>query len=295
MKKVNKEFEKIEQLYNQAIELSKIGLIEASLMYCRKIIEGILLVIQNNEIRIDIEKEFVSTKYLRLIENHIKLKYNIPDTEIFFNRLKYLQSLGNSAAHFVVKEHDINISNNEIIELLNFIFNWFKKFITSYHNKKENKDLYFDNNNNALPFCIKNLEIDNYQSLKKIEINDIPVDSRFIVLTGENGEGKTSILQAIAIGIYGDYDENSNMVLSDKPNVNITLEAKFNNQIIFNEYKGFRNQFSNIETNRNLIAYGASRLQLQSSESQDVRNSRQYFYFIYFYLFKLTSFIEKNN
>jgi len=275
MKKINQEIEKIEALYNQAIELTKNGLIDASLMYCRKIIEGIFIVIQDKEKIIDI-KIPLSNRTIYTFEKHIKAKYpTIPDTETFFERLELLQELGNRAVQFVINEPEINISKNDILTLLTFIFEWFTKFITTYHKKKESKDVFFDNNNIALPFCIKYLKVENYQTLKKLELNEIPVDTRFVVFTGDNGEGKTSILQSIAIGMYGDYDENSNLILCDKPNVNITIEAKNKKQTIFNEYKGFRNQFSNIEINRNVIAYGASRLQLQSSESQDLINSRQ--------------------
>lgn len=275
MKKINREIEKIEALYNQAIELTKSGLIDASLMYCRKIIEGIFIVLNDKE-KLNDEKILISNKTIYSIEKHIKVKYPmIPGVDLFFDRLKSLQEWGTKAVHFVINEQEIKISQNDILNFLTYIFEWFTKFITIYHTKKESKDVFFNRSNVALPFCIKYLEIENYQTLKKVELTEIPVDSRFVVLTGDNGEGKTSILQSIAIGMYGDYDENSNLTLCDKPNVNITIEVKNNKDTIFNEYKGFRNQFSNIETNRNLIAYGASRLQLQSSESQDLINSRQ--------------------
>ncbi len=274
MRKVIKELEKIEQLRNEAIELLHSGLIDASLMYCRKIVEGISFIIQSSE-KIDTTKRNSQLTNVRTLEKHIVIKYRFPNTEEFFDRLRFLQDLGNRAAHFTVDDQDIRIHPKEIEELLKFVFDWFKDFIINHQTVRKTKDLYFDKNNVARPFCIKHIEIENYQTLKKVELTEIPIDSRFIVLTGDNGEGKTSILQAIAIGMYGDYDENSNFILSDNPKVNITIEAKHKSQTIFNEYKGFRNQFTNIEKNFNLVAYGASRLQLQSNESQDIRHTRQ--------------------
>lgn len=277
MAKNNLDIEKIESLFNETIKLTEQGLTVPALMYCRKIIEGILFVIQNKEniaVSSTIARNSTNFSFLQT-EKHIKQKYKTKHIEKFFDYLNQLRILGNKAAHFDFNDSEIDISNNELKELLTFTFRWFKEFIATSHKDKKREDLFWDKSNNALPFCLKYIEIENYQSLKKVEINDIPVDSKFIVLTGDNGEGKTSILQAIAIGMYGDYDEFSNLVLCDKPDVNISIEAKYNNQTIFNEYKGFRNQFSSIEQNRNLIAYGASRLQLQSSESQDNRNLRQ--------------------
>lgn len=274
MRKVIKELEKIEQLRNEAIELLHGGLIDASLMYCRKIVEGISFVIQGIE-KIDTTKRNLPLINVQTLEKHIAVKYRFPNTEEFFEKLKILQDLGNRAAHFTVDEQDIRIHPQEIEGLLKFVFDWFKDFIINHQTLRKTKDLYFNKKNTALPFCIKHIEIENYQILRKVELTEIPIDSKFIVLTGDNGEGKTSILQGIAIGMYGDYDENSNFILSDNPKVNITVEAKYKRQTIFNEYKGFRNQFTNIERNFNLVAYGASRLQLQSSESQDIRHTRQ--------------------
>lgn len=271
MKKIEKEFNKVEKLYNETLDLLDKGLIDASLMYCRKIVEGIFLIIQNNE-KIRITK---NEKIERVIENHIKEKYNFLDTVTFFDNAIYLYNKGTRSTQFNISESDILMTSDEVKKLLDFVFLWFKDYVFDSQIKEETKDLYFNEKNNALPFCIKNIEVENYQSLKKIELKEIPVDSQFIVLTGNNGEGKTSILQTITIGIFGDYDDKANLVLSDKQGVVIIIEGKNKYETFFNEYKGFRNQYSNVEKNNNLIAYGASRLQLQSAESQDLRKQRQ--------------------
>jgi len=52
---------------------------------------------------------------------------------------------------------------------------------------------------NILPsFPIKSLKIENYKGIKSIELDNLPSNANWIFLTGENGYGKTTILQAIA-------------------------------------------------------------------------------------------------
>ena len=57
-----------------------------------------------------------------------------------------------------------------------------------------------------LPYTLKQVQIENFQCIIKTEITEIPIDSPWIFITGENGDGKTSLLQAIAIGLHGTKD-----------------------------------------------------------------------------------------
>ena len=53
--------------------------------------------------------------------------------------------------------------------------------------------------------CIlKYLSVKNYQGIQSLTLNNLPNDTQWIFLTGENGYGKTSILRAIAKGLLGD-------------------------------------------------------------------------------------------
>ncbi|MEK8015271.1 MAG: hypothetical protein VSS75_000280, partial [Candidatus Parabeggiatoa sp.] len=70
------------------------------------------------------------------------------------------------------------------------------------------EDVFFDSTHQTtLPCAIKQIDIKNYQGIIKTRIRGIPVDTQWIFLTGENSFGKTSILQAIVIGLFGKQDQ----------------------------------------------------------------------------------------
>lgn len=53
----------------------------------------------------------------------------------------------------------------------------------------------------SLPYALRYFQIHQFQCIKNIEA-ELPSDAQFIVFTGENGDGKTSILQGLAMGFY---------------------------------------------------------------------------------------------
>ncbi len=276
-----KDIEEIHTLYERANRLTEYEPIEFLLLYCRKITEGMLIVIGRET---DLNKRFFpsSPSTLRELHSFIIENYAIQGTNKFFEILMDFTHLGAQAAHF--RGDKINTQERrKIKKSLKSIMEWFNLFINDYSkwrktkndDNKNNEDVFFDEKNNPLPVCLKHLRVENYQSIKQIEITNIPVDSQFIVLTGDNGEGKTAILQAIAIGMIGNIDEQSGLVLCKKKGVNIWVGIKSESQTIYYEYDDFAHLFLKIEKNKNFIAYGASRLQLQSEESQDLKSLRQ--------------------
>lgn len=52
-----------------------------------------------------------------------------------------------------------------------------------------------------LPIALKAFHIQNFRGIKDTKIEDLPLDAHWIFLTGENGFGKTSVLQGIAVGL----------------------------------------------------------------------------------------------
>ncbi len=105
----------------------------------------------------------------------------------------------------------------------------------------------------VMPFAIKQLEVINYQGIKKLHISNIPVDAQWIFLTGENGIGKTSILQSIVIALFGAEDEDKKP-LDRKENIRTKIEFKDGDEnrinILHNKFKKFIN----------FVAYGPARL-----------------------------------
>lgn len=85
-------------------------------------------------------------------------------------------------------------------------------------------------------------------------------DPNWIFLTGENGYGKTSFLQAIVIGLFGDKDGST---ILKKDSAEIYLEFKNGGEYHINSID--RNHY-NCKSIENFAAYGPARLNKSSDE-----------------------------
>lgn len=107
---------------------------------------------------------------------------------------------------------------------------------------------------------MKKVDIENYQGITRTRIEVIPVDTQWIFLTGENGYGKTTFLQAIAIGLLG--HEDGDDILVNDPKIRISVEFKNNG----------RNTIQHLgipfQPMTHLAAYGSARLEIQNAQSQ---------------------------
>lgn len=121
------------------------------------------------------------------------------------------------------------------------------------------KDVFFDDSHQAsLPCAIKQIYIENYQGIIKTGITAIPVDAQWIFLTGENNFGKTSVLQAIAIGLFGKQDKKR-ILTEEACQIAIELKNQGENQITFVGIPQFTH----------FVAYGPSRLDIQHQQAQN--------------------------
>lgn len=124
--------------------------------------------------------------------------------------------------------------------------------------EKASKDEFFDidkGKKGALPCALKQVQVKNYYGIKETGISGIPVDTRWIFLTGDNGYGKTSLLQALSIGLFGSRDGDT--ILADEKN-KIAVEFHDHGENRVNNlwhptFKPFTN----------FAAYGSSRLEMQ--------------------------------
>lgn len=113
---------------------------------------------------------------------------------------------------------------------------------------------------------LKGVSINSFHGIKETKPPDLPETAPWIFLTGENGFGKTSVLQALAIGLYGNTEDpiipkNGKAVIEAVyQGENKTRTFTHINNI---RYPGF---FRPVKT---LACYGPSRLQLQSRQSQN--------------------------
>ena len=139
-------------------------------------------------------------------------------------------------------------------------------------------DKYFDldNKEEHLFYALKQIKIENFNGIKKTEIVDIPIDTRWIFLTGENGFGKTSILQAIVLGLNGTKEKNTPLI-SNENKVDETKPTKISIEI----KKDTESMINNIDSNNfvrfpHFAVYGPSRLNILKAYSDEKRTSQTY-------------------
>ena len=138
------------------------------------------------------------------------------------------------------------------------------------HIKNVSEDSFFNEENRpykVMPLCIKSIEIINFKGINHIRIDNIPVDTKWIVLTGENGFGKTSILQSIAGGFIGQ-SEDKNILIEDSSLVIVEAKASNENFINVSVDSDIREQKGRYFNSKRqyLATYGSSRLSLTNSD-----------------------------
>ncbi len=134
--------------------------------------------------------------------------------------------------------------------------------INEYRNQQKIKSIY-----------IKDFHIKNFQGIKDTQLDDFPSKPSWIFLTGENGFGKTCILKALSMGLYG--DEEDIIIPRDNESdiqVNYCCEYQSDRKIKVNNSIRQPLFFRSLQT---LAAYGPSRLEIQAQDSykQQVKNS----------------------
>jgi len=113
---------------------------------------------------------------------------------------------------------------------------------------------------NKLPIALHSFRIRNFQGIEDIQISNIPLDSNFIFLTGENASGKTSVLKALLIGFVGDKELKQNEIGDD---VRVELKYKKDKEFIISEFRG---NYHIVE--KNIAGYGTIRILLTKEEKQ---------------------------
>jgi len=129
--------------------------------------------------------------------------------------------------------------------------------------KEKSRDLFFEEEEKKkqpLPYALKQFRIKNYYGIKETGISEIPLDTQWIFLTGDNAFGKTVLLQALAIGLFGNKDEDT-ILTGDQKDCKISVEIHKNdepapqlNNLGDPDFKPFKH----------FAAYGPSRLEIQS-------------------------------
>lgn len=148
-------------------------------------------------------------------------------------------------------------------------------------------------------FGITSFHIEGFRGIKNASVEDIPADTKWIFLTGKNGGGKTSVLQALFVGLMSEKEGNT-ILEASKFKSNISLNTKDGQTLPIENGKiaPGHNKFSFIqggfvrtflpdptisETSsgyqvilRPVVAYGANRTLIQNLQSGD--NIEQKYY-----------------
>ncbi len=123
----------------------------------------------------------------------------------------------------------------------------------------------------CLPNALSRIYIANFQGIKRLCIEDLPLSSQWIFLTGENGFGKTSVLRAIAKGLIGD----ESFVVPSPKEATILVNAIVDGQ-------PFNNQFGTGTQNVvSLATYGVSRFRLAGGDATALERSQQKTYSLF--------------
>jgi predicted ATP-binding protein involved in virulence len=117
-----------------------------------------------------------------------------------------------------------------------------------------------------LPFALSRIEVIDFQGIKHLVIQDIPLNAQWIFLTGENGFGKTSLLRAIALGLAGDEYADQDY---------LTKSAIYMNGYNWNEPFHYKVKPQQVAKNQFQVAtYGASRFR---SNNDSIKNKKKTF------------------
>lgn len=109
------------------------------------------------------------------------------------------------------------------------LINIYKRYILIKHDIKNLQS------KNKLPLALHGFHVRNFQGIKDLQIHNIPLESNFIFLTGENASGKTSVLRALLIGFVGDKELKQNEISEDS---RVELMYKKDKEFIISEFRG---------------------------------------------------------
>lgn len=106
-----------------------------------------------------------------------------------------------------------------------------------------------------LPHTLYSLEVWNYKGIKHTAIDNLPPETKWIFLTGLNGFGKSSILQAIAIALFGTSEGAYNLMgASDDP----VIVADW---VVYRDpVRLYRSKYQTNGRKVKVVAYGPGRL-----------------------------------
>lgn len=118
-----------------------------------------------------------------------------------------------------------------------------------------------NNHQHSIPYCIKALDISNFNGIDHTTLDlSNEADAQWIFLTGENGFGKTTVLQALAIGLYG-YEDHTFNIYKKRPQIKIKLKTPDSVEEQQPELEG--------QSFTHIACYGSSRLNIDVYQNKN--------------------------
>lgn len=166
-------------------------------------------------------------------------------------------------------QFSLNTNDENIKQLANEAMKFYAEFHILEQNlfkleliKTTTKDTYKDAKN-ILPYAVKSLIVQNFNGIIDTNFEQLPIDTQWIFLIGENGYGKTTLLQAITIGLLGPKDDEQELVKPDLEQFKLGIEY-------FSESKSLiHNVVLDFDSFQYLACYGPSRLQIQPDQTRN--------------------------
>lgn len=135
---------------------------------------------------------------------------------------------------------------------------------------------------NGPSFGITSFNIEGFRGIKNASVEGIPADTKWIFLTGKNGGGKTSVLQALFVGLFGNKDWSN--ILEDG-SFNVHLQIFYKQLSVQRETRVIDgrdsilppilpNNEQILTMSQKVLAYGISRLAISSDSFE--KNSQSY-------------------
>ncbi|CAH0996540.1 hypothetical protein EMA8858_02672 [Emticicia aquatica] len=194
-----------------------------------------------------------------------------------------LKEIGINHAMFVIDRNYLFFVLAKYLTTINHLYKELNNYekttldISKYFETEDEEEIiptepnHFELADKILPYSLKQLAVKDFQGIKELTVESIPVDTQWIFLVGENGFGKSTVLQAIFMGLNGALDGNTPLLENKHSSIQV-------------EYKSLDDSFVNsIKDNKNplvhLAAYGPGRLNLQgvkSENAEDRNNSVSY-------------------
>jgi AAA15 family ATPase/GTPase len=138
--------------------------------------------------------------------------------------------------------------------------------------KESTDDCYLSEGDTSFPFCIKRFAIKDFLCIRDTGLDKIPVDCQWVFITGENGDGKTALLQALAVGLLGNDDREATHLLGYNTRIQIEFKQDGENTIreLYEDPYGWGSNTTDIGNgaSKHILGYGISRLKIMTDEAE---------------------------